>query len=74
MKKSFKITVDLADSHLYHLLKFEAIRRHESMKEVICDALKTYFEDHFETQAMAQAAEKEFFEWENPLDSKYDKL
>ncbi|HBQ21689.1 MAG: hypothetical protein A3D19_06375 [Deltaproteobacteria bacterium RIFCSPHIGHO2_02_FULL_38_15] len=72
-RKSFKITIDLMDQNLYELLKLEAVRQH-SMKQVIHNALKLYFEDRLETFTLAEAAKKAFSEWENPLDSDYDKL
>ncbi|OGP05055.1 MAG: hypothetical protein A2Z91_02950 [Deltaproteobacteria bacterium GWA2_38_16] len=61
------------DQNLYELLKLEAVRQH-SMKQVIHNALKLYFEDRLETFTLAEAAKKAFSEWENPLDSDYDKL
>ena len=72
-RKNFKITIDLMDQNLYELLKLEAARQH-SMKQVIHDALKLYFEDRLETLTLAGATQKAVSEWENPLDSDYDKL
>lgn len=71
--KSFRITIDLGDERIYQLLKLEAVRK-GSMKNIIHEALRLYFEDRIETLNITKAAEKTFAEWDNSLDSDYDKL
>lgn len=71
--KSFRITIDLDDERLYKLLKIDAVRK-GSMKNIIHEALRLYFEDRIETLNISKVAEKTFAEWNNSLDSDYDKL
>lgn len=56
------------------LLKLEAQETGTSMKEVLIRALESYFAHRLETKALLKASESVFSEWDNPLDSDYDKL
>lgn len=66
--------MDLGDPRLLRLLKREAEESGISMKDVLVNALGGYFAHRLETRALAKAAEAVFSDWEDPLDSDYDKL
>ena len=69
-----RISTDLGDPRLTRLLKLEAQETASSMKEVLVKALEAYFAHRLETKALLKASEEVFSEWNDPLDSQYDKL
>ncbi|MBN1960180.1 MAG: hypothetical protein JW841_04480 [Deltaproteobacteria bacterium] len=73
-KTTTRITTDLSDPKLMMLLKLEAQQRGITVKQVIINALESYFAHHLETKALEHAAESVFSQWDNPLDADYDKL
>lgn len=69
-----RISTDLGDPRLIRLLKAEAQETGTSMRDVLIRALESYFSHRLETRALLKASESVFEEWNNPLDSDYDKL
>ncbi|HBF13867.1 MAG TPA: hypothetical protein DDW49_10875 [Deltaproteobacteria bacterium] len=69
-----RITLDLKDPALIQLVQLEAVSQHKSLREVVVDALKSYFSNKKENKALLKLAEKTFEEWDNPKDAEYDKL
>jgi hypothetical protein len=69
-----RISMDLGNPKLLRLVKLEADEMGTSMKEVLIRALETYFSHRLETKALGKASESVFEEWDNPLDSDYDRL
>ncbi|MBN8538105.1 MAG: hypothetical protein J0M15_13710 [Deltaproteobacteria bacterium] len=69
-----RITADLGDPMLLKLLKLEAQVSETSIKDVLVKAIEAYFSHRIETRALGKMCEKAFEEWDNPLDSDYDKL
>ena len=69
-----RMTVDFGDLRLVRLLKMEAQDRDTSVKEVIIQAIETYFFHRLETKALQKASEAVFSEWNNPLDAEYDSI
>lgn len=69
-----RISTDLGDPRLMKLLKMEAQESSISLKEVLVQALESYFSHRLETKALIKASESVFEEWDNPLDADYDKL
>ncbi len=69
-----RITTDLGDVRLIKLIKLEAQQTHCSLREVIIRALEGYFYNKLELKALQKASEAMFTEWNDPLDSDYDKL
>ena len=68
-----RIATDLGDPIWIKLLKAESQASDTSMKEVLIRALDFYFSHRLDMQAFAHSAETVFSEWDNPLDSDYDK-
>ena len=71
---SSRITIDLGTPQLATLLKLEAAHSKRAIKDIVVDALESYFSYRKETQTVLKLAEKTFAEWDNPLDADYDKL
>ena len=69
-----RITTDLGDVKLLKQLKREAQFTNTTMKNVIIKALEAYFFHKLELKALQLLAAPTFEEWDNPLDSEYDKL
>lgn len=69
-----RISTDLGDPRLIKLLKLQAQESSTSIKEVLVQALESYFYHRLETKALVKASESIFEEWDNPLDADYDKL
>ncbi len=69
-----RISMDLGDPKLIRLLKLEAQEKGIPMREVLIQALESYFAHRLETRALLKASEAVFDDWDNPLDSDYDKL
>ena len=69
-----RISTDLGDPRLVMLLKLEAQETNSSMRGVLIRALESYFAHRLETRALQKASESVFSEWNNPLDSDYDRL
>ena len=69
-----RISTDLGDPRLIRLLKMEAQEQGSSMREVLIDALESYFAHRLETRALLRASEAVFADWNDPRDSDYDKL
>lgn len=69
-----RITVDLQDPQLFKMLKLEAAVERKPIREIIVQALRGFFSNKKENQAMLKLAEKTFEEWDNPKDADYDKL
>ena len=55
-------------------LRMEASERGESIRDIILEALTSYFSHKRENKALLKLAEKSFAEWDNPKDSDYDRL
>lgn len=72
--KSARISTDLGDPLLIKLLKQEANESDLSMTDVLVRALESYFAHRLETRALSKSSEAVFEDWDNPLDSEYDKL
>ena len=66
--------MDLGNPVLLRLLKTEAQETDSSMKDVLIRALEGYFAHRLESKALLKASEAVFEDWDNPLDSEYDKL
>lgn len=73
-KNNTRISTDLGDPRLMRLLKREAQETDTTIKSVLIKALESYFQHKLETRALAKAAEDVFNDWDNELDSDYDKL
>ncbi len=73
-EKNTRITADLKDIKLIHLIKIEASEKGCTQAEVLIHSLEAYFADKLETKILAKASEMAFDEWENSKDSDYDKL
>jgi len=71
---STRITIDLQNPQLTKLLRLEAAQEHKTIREVIVEALQSYFSSKRENQAVMKLAEKAFAEWDNPKDSEYDRF
>lgn len=71
---SARISMDLGNPTLLRLLKAEAQETDSSMKDVLVRALEGYFAHRLESKALLKASEAVFEDWNNPLDSEYDKL
>jgi hypothetical protein len=71
---SSRISMDLGDPVWLRLLKSEAQETDSSMKDVLIRALEGYFAHRLESKALLKASEAVFEDWNNPLDSEYDKL
>jgi hypothetical protein len=69
-----RLSTDLGDPRLIKLLKLEAQETDSTIKDVLVRALETYFAHRLETRALLKASEAVFAEWDNPLDSDYDRL
>ncbi len=69
-----RISTDLGDPRLIRLLKLEAQETDSTMRDVLIRALESYFAHRLETRALLKASEAVFNDWNNPLDSDYDKL
>jgi hypothetical protein len=69
-----RISTDLGDPRLMRLLKAEAQERGTSVKDVLIQALESYFHHRLETKALLKASEATFEDWSDPRDSDYDKL
>jgi hypothetical protein len=69
-----RISTDLGDPKWIRLLKLEAQEKGTSMREVLIDALESYFAHRLETKALLRASESVFSEWDDPRDSEYDQL
>ena len=69
-----RITVDLGEPRLVTLLRLTAVQTGRSLREVMVEALESYFSSRRENQAILKMAEKTFAEWDNLRDSEYDKL
>lgn len=66
--------MDLDNPVWLKLLKLEAQETDSTMKDVLIRALESYFAHRLESKALLKASESVFEEWNNPLDSEYDKL
>ena len=71
---SSRISMDLGDPVWLRLLKLEAQETDSTMKDVLIRALEGYFAHRLESKALLKASEAVFEDWNNPLDSEYDKL
>lgn len=71
---SARISMNLGNPMLLRLLKAEAQETDSSMKDVLVRALEGYFAHRLESKALLKASESVFEDWNNPLDSEYDKL
>ena len=71
---STRISTDLGNPQLIKLLKLEAQETNSTMKGVLIRILEAYYANRLETKALQRASESAFTEWNNPLDSQYDKL
>lgn len=69
-----RISTDLGDPRLLRLLKLEAQETDSTIKDVLVRALESYFAHRLESRALLKASEAAFKDWDNPLDSDYDKL
>lgn len=69
-----RISTDLGDPRLIQLLKLEAQETNTTMRGVLIRALEGYFNHRLETRALLKASEAIFMEWNNPLDSDYDRI
>jgi hypothetical protein len=72
--KSARISTDLGDPRLIKLLKHEADETDTSIKEVLVNALESYFAHRLETRALMKISEDVFSDWNHPLDSDYDSI
>ena len=73
-KPSARISMDLGDPKWIRLLKLKAQETDQPMKQVLISALESYFQHRLETKALLKASEAVFEDWDNALDSEYDKL
>lgn len=69
-----RFTIDLQDEGLTQLLRIEAAHSGRAIREVVVDALESYFSARRENKAVARLAEQTFSEWDNPKDAGYDTL
>lgn len=69
-----RLTIDLKNEHILRLLRHEAADRGRSLRDIIVEALTSYFSHKRENKALLKLAEKSFTEWDNPKDSDYDHL
>lgn len=69
-----RITIDLKDPQLVKALHIEAIHKNKALREIMVEALHSYFSNKLENRGIAILAEKSFAEWENPKDAEYDQL
>lgn len=69
-----RITIDLGEPRLMTMLKMVAAQSGKTLKEVMVEALESYFSHSRENQALLAMADKTFAEWNNLQDSEYDKL
>jgi hypothetical protein len=69
-----RITVDLQDPQMAKMLRLKAAQEGKAIREVIVDALQSYFSHTKENQAVLKLAEKTFEEWNSPEDAVYDRL
>ena len=69
-----RITVDLQDPQMLKMLRLKAAQEGKAIREVVVDALQSYFAHGQENQAILKLAEKTFEEWDNPKDAQYDRL
>ncbi len=69
-----RLTIDLKDPQITRLLRMEASERGDSIRDIIVEALTSYFSHKRENKALLKLSEKAFAEWDNPKDSDYDKL
>lgn len=69
-----RITLDLGEPRLMTLLKITAVQSGKTLREVMVEALESYFSHQRENQALLASADKTFAEWDNPQDSEYDKI
>ena len=58
--RSAKLSTDLGDPRLLKLLKQEAAATDSSMKEVLINALESYFAHRLETKALMKLSESVF--------------
>ena len=72
--RNTRISTDLKDPRLTHLLKLEAEESGQSIREVLVTALEGYFSHKLESKALLKASESVFEEWNDPRDSDYDNL
>ena len=52
----------------------EAAERGKALRDIILEALTSYFSHKRENRAMLKLAEKAFADWDNPKDSDYDRV
>ena len=69
-----RITIDFKDSSYLSRLKLASAEQHKSIREIVMNALDSYFNDYLENRAIKTLAEQSFAEWNNPLDADYDKV
>ena len=69
-----RLTIDLKDSKLVTLVRLEAAQRAIAIRDVISEALASYFADRLETASLKTLADQAFTEWNHPQDADYDRL
>jgi hypothetical protein len=69
-----RISMDLGDPVWIRLLKSEAQETNSTMREVLIRALEGHFAPRLESKSVSKVSESVFEEWNNPLDSEYDRL
>ncbi|MBI2335920.1 MAG: hypothetical protein HYU97_04075 [Deltaproteobacteria bacterium] len=69
-----RITVDLKDSKLLSILKWEAAQENKTIRQIVEDAVRSYFSHKLENEMLLKAAQATFAQWDNPQDADYDHL
>lgn len=69
-----RITVDLQDPQMAKMLRLKAAQEGKAIREIIVEALQSYFSHNQENHAILKLAEKTFEEWNSPADAQYDRL
>ena len=69
-----RLTLDLGNPVLIRQLRLAAAHRGVSLKEVVVEALTSYFDEQAEEKSLLNMANLSFAEWNNPKDAEYDRL
>lgn len=69
-----RLTIDLKNPKLMKMLHWEAMEKEKKIREVVVEALESYFSVKEENILLTKLAEKSFAEWNNPKDAEYDRL
>lgn len=69
-----RLTIDFKNPLYLKQLKIASAEKQKSIREIVIEALDTYFSNYLENRAVQKLAEKTFEEWNNPFDATYDKM